>query len=535
VEQAQWWRAWLSIHHASSSRLADIMPGGSRDYASEERPAAMLIEWRNLSKRALWPAIWLAGLALIIYYAPFIYRPLKLPDGEQIAGFRGQSHDLIVVAGGPKVAERKQWRPLPPPAAASNPPHSGVEKRDGIHSELVQTDATLKAVPLGSSLYLWNIDQDLKRSLSLDGSPEIYDLISCADGSRVFVDHVIKIDCQHSEPTSPLDSGCRIAVFDGATGKRLKTIKSSCPGGLQSVRNDGKMLAYSPVLGLELGMACLEVDSGKEVYSGRGIDAVISPNGEYVAITEEVDFNKRLAKSPHGIMMNLTQGRRIDFADTAYGSFSPSGDRFVDRSGGVWKIASNKRIYKAPSPGVFIDNGKKIAWAENKSDGLLLKFRDIETDKDLDTWSFSIFEHPGSIEAIGPAGNLIRIDATEWPPALTWFQKVLDRVGVKQTPAERHQWLIIDAGSGHLLHHGRDQLIAVSTDGRYVISGECYQTDMRLYELPLRKSIPFIIIGCVVWTPLLLIGRRLLRRRLKPLFADVSEPLQKRAAAYALP
>jgi WD40 repeat protein len=51
-------------------------------------------------KGAVWPAIWLAGLVIIIACAPAAYRQVRLFPGEQVAGFRGQSHDLMVLAGG---------------------------------------------------------------------------------------------------------------------------------------------------------------------------------------------------------------------------------------------------------------------------------------------------------------------------------------------------------------------------------------------------------------------------------------------------
>jgi len=43
----------------------------------------------------------------------------------------------------------------------------------------------------------------------------------------------------------------------------------------------------------------------------------------------------------------------------------------------------------------------------------------------------------------------------------------------------------------------------------------------------------FIAIAGAVWTALLLAGRRLWSRRLKPLVQDVSEPLQKELPAQA--
>jgi hypothetical protein len=48
-------------------------------------------------KKLLGPLLWLAGLAMIICYAPADYRALNLADGENIVGFLGKSHELVTV------------------------------------------------------------------------------------------------------------------------------------------------------------------------------------------------------------------------------------------------------------------------------------------------------------------------------------------------------------------------------------------------------------------------------------------------------
>jgi hypothetical protein len=53
----------------------------------------------NRFARSPSPLIWLAGLLLIIAYAPPTYRFLGLAEGEHVVGFRGKSHEMVTVSG----------------------------------------------------------------------------------------------------------------------------------------------------------------------------------------------------------------------------------------------------------------------------------------------------------------------------------------------------------------------------------------------------------------------------------------------------
>jgi hypothetical protein len=64
------------------------------------------VKVRYRFKRLLAPLIWLAGLAVIVSYAPVTYRTLPLAPGEQVAGFLGESHELVTVGEGPAVEYR---------------------------------------------------------------------------------------------------------------------------------------------------------------------------------------------------------------------------------------------------------------------------------------------------------------------------------------------------------------------------------------------------------------------------------------------
>src|SRR5262249_37650820 len=153
-----------------------------------------------------------------------------------------------------------------------------------------------------------------------------------------------------------------------------------------------------------------------------------------------------------------------------------------------------------------------------------LKFRDVLKQRDIPDWDIDIPDPQwSSLEAVGVKRNLIRFETSRMEPQLTRLQAILNWLGFKQTPKADHQWLLIDSRSGRILHRGRDELIAVSADGRYLISGNEEQTDLKLYELPVRRSMPFMATAGAFWLILLAIARRLWRRRLKPLVEDASE------------
>jgi hypothetical protein len=476
------------------------------------------IGWRSRSKRAFWPLISLAGLALIIYYAPLSYRVLKLNlgDGEQIVGFRGQGHELIVLAGGPTAAERKQWSPLLPPGI---PDRLGNVEPEAIHQKIVRVNGDIKPVPLGRSVFLWNLDHDVKMSLPLEGA--LQGLYASPDGTRILI--VYWLEHHVGGPQDlPGDFGQRMAVFDGETHQRLQTRTINEDSPLRTSR-DGKVLIMRGGRHPQSHILCVDTDTGRELYSVDGLHAVLSPNGKYLAVSENGNASLPY-KPPNGMVINLDRHSLTSFATTISGSFSLDSERFIDGNGGVWDLASNKLLYSLPGPGIFVDEGKKLAWTDEGGKRLVLRFRDVKDQRDLPDRDIYIpGPQEGSLEAIGTKRNLIRLEATGLMPELTRVQKVLNWLGFKQTPSTDHQWVLIDARSGEILHRGRDELIAVSADAQYVISGDEKQTRLNLYELPGHRSMPFMAVACAVWIILILVGRRLWRRRLKPLVEDVSE------------
>jgi hypothetical protein len=79
-----------------------------------------MVQARYWFQKLLGPLVWLAGLAMIVYYAPAAYRMLKLADGENIVGFLGHSHELLTILdSNPAAARRLTWRDREYPAIGS--------------------------------------------------------------------------------------------------------------------------------------------------------------------------------------------------------------------------------------------------------------------------------------------------------------------------------------------------------------------------------------------------------------------------------
>jgi hypothetical protein len=171
-----------------------------------------------------------------------------------------------------------------------------------------------------------------------------------------------------------------------------------------------------------------------------------------------------------------------------------------------------------------VDDGKKVAWVENYNGGLRINFRDIEAQHDVDC-CFSIPGKFADMEAVDLRGDLLSLHA-RGPAEPTLIEKALNWLGLHRTSPQKesHHWLLIDAKSGQILGQGRDELIAASADGRYVVSGENYQTRLKLHELPLQSSVTFMATAGVAWSMLILVGRQWWMRRLKPLVTDPIEP-----------
>jgi WD40 repeat protein len=462
---------------------------------------------RNRFKQVVWPLLWLAGVALLVYYAPLRYHTLSLADGEQVIDFLGPSHELITAVGHPRRDEDKN-------AVASSSRVPPVYPR-----RMRQTAARLDKSVLGNSVRLWNVNTDTRRELALGAGLEIFGVTPSGEGNRIFVEYRL-----NSHRTSGIgDTGCRIAAFDAETGALLRTVKSSEPCALASISDDGRVLAYRATPNM---VSCLDVDSGRELYSPvASSHAIVSPNGKYLATCSFTDQAKTALEAT---VIDLDQRRRVDARPHALPEgFSLQSDKLIYErddftKGDLWHIPSRKVVRPVPTDCIFVNDDEGLAWIDNLDGGLIVKLIDIAGALDVPAWTIWIPEWPGTIEPVDRHGYVISVEAAPLSPQVTWVQQVLSSLGFKQSPLQ--QWLLLDARSGHVLDRGRDELIAVSADGRYVVSGDHDQTRLKLHELPLHGSATFIGIAGAVWTMFVLVCRRWWIHRLKPPVTDAIEP-----------
>jgi hypothetical protein len=462
-------------------------------------------------------------MATIIYYAPPAYRTLQVDEREEVVGFRGPSHELIAVTGGSTSAERLKSAPaqggVPVPPGVSLPPDLLLlqHRLNLLNTARSRRQQTTPMV-LGNAIHLRDLDTGAKRDLTLEKSPEVLGVTSCASGNRIFV--------LYRENDWPIGNDCPIAVFDGQAGKSpLRTFESSGHYSV-SASDDGKRLVYS-----EWGrIACTDVDTGQRVYSGDGMDPIISPDGKYLAMG--MCFG---AGTEGPVIIDLKTGRDIfrGSGTCLELSFSPQSDRLlympVNTKGSnldidILDIPSKKVVEHAPFGSILVKEGKQIASAEPVKGGLSLKFRDIETHRELLDRTIQLPKVFGNIERADRNGNLIRLDTVELQDRFTWLQTVLGWLGFKQPDEGLLQWYLVDVRSSQILDRGADELVAVSDDGRYAVSRKSAGSTLTLHEFPLHRSWLFMLAGAALWTLLALTGHRSWQRRLKPLIEDVSEP-----------
>jgi hypothetical protein len=383
-------------------------------------------------------------------------------------------------------------------------------------------------VVLGNAVHLWDLDSNAKRHLAL-GSVEVFDVMPCADGSLIFVEYRLK-----KQESAVGGNEYRITVFDGQTGKSLfsRTVSPYGPSPFSATANGKRLVCHDA----PIDVACVEVETGRCVYSGSGSHAVISPDGAYLAFDTTFDLYK--PKPEGAVVVDLKTGQRIyrhsDITSCMNISFSPHSDKLMYfpcrtdiRNCDILDLRSGKVFDHSPHDSVFVNEGKEVA-SPSYQDGFSLsfKFQDMDGHHEvLDTiiWMESL----GYIEAVDPNGYLIRLDASEWPVHLTWLQQALTWLGQKQTPPDegRYQWVLFDVRSRKVLDRGGDELVDASTDGRYAVSREPGRSTLKIHELPLHRSWLFMGLGVLGWTLLLVAAWRCWHRRLKPLVNDVSEPV----------
>jgi hypothetical protein len=196
-------------------------------------------------------------------------------------------------------------------------------------------------------------------------------------------------------------------------------------------------------------------------------------------------------------------------------SLSPRGDKVIDFTGAVWDIKANRLIYRAKGECVFADGGNKIAWIEAGPVEAKLRWRDLNNNRDLSERDI-VFPggSPANFKMADPDGHRIIVDEVRYNTGLTWNQKILAWLGIKQNIPRT--WLastLIEAGTGQILYRAGDEVLAVSSDGNYVVLGNWDGSRVRVFEMPYRRSLLFIAGATGVWMALAVIALRFRRWR----------------------
>ena len=470
------------------------------------------IIWRSWWKRALAPLIWLLGLVLIVHYAPANYHILQLGDGEQVVAFLGKSHELVTVDGGPPPKHRGgPWNGSPKPVKHL-PPGVG----NGLRG--------VELVPRGDSIYLWDLDHAIKRKLNLLEPVTIYGIAPCASGERLCIEAgsgPSKIPVALRFSLAEPDTG-RVTILDAHNGKVIRSVDWIMHYE-SSISDDGRILAYHgfPLRTDRRRIICLEVVTGQPLYTIDGVQSLLAPNGKLLAITkpgggsEVIDFDQDRRLSPP----KIPQQKSLP-------AFSPRSDMFIDEGGKVWDIGTNHMICDTARPCIFVNGGKQIAWIEPLGNDLQIRWRDLETLRELAGRHIRIPGAWGIIESADTEGNLIHACGWHWqlPGIGNWLPRWLAVFFFRAGDTKlHHAWLLIDGRSGTILHQGTDELQAVSSDGQYAVSGEHEPSQVKVYKLPVRKSLLIMVTAAAAWTMVVVVatmlGRCRRRRRVKPVIA----------------
>jgi hypothetical protein len=421
-------------------------------------------KYRSWFKKALGPLLWLAGLAMIVYYAPSSYRILDLAEGEHVVGFRGKSHEMVTVSG--NLTPYPSHRVL----------RESLKRVD--HTAEVVADVSTQNVPLGDSINLLDLDSGARRKLNLQPPLPIYGLATCCDCDRFC------IECSADE-TLRREPHCTAAVVEAQSGKLIRIVHGTMLGGT-SISDDGKKLAYTQGHDAGQRLICIDVDTGAALYQSAAGDGwgLVSPDGQCLALLKQGPGS--------GAVIDLN--RHVDI------SAQPIPHAFLSR-------------YYGQLDFLLLEQGRMLLCAARGSSGMTIKWQDKEKNRDLPERDLRMPEEYGSLETVDPDADLIHLEAKGFQDELNWKQKVLEWLGFKQTPTgeEFRRWLLLDGHSGAIVLQGRDYLHAVSQDGQYVVSGDLNGSRLKVQDLP-RRSLPFIAIAGGAWTALTVMERRWWRR-----------------------
>jgi hypothetical protein len=455
---------------------------------------------RSWFKKSSGPLLWLAGLTMIIVYSPAGYRALNLADGENVAGFLGKSHELVtVIDSNPVTAHRLSW----------------WEREYDVHGMVgLRRSMVSGPSPLGDQVYVRNLDRDTNRLLLLARPLPIYAVALCENGRRLCIEYGSIIQRF-------------LSIVDVKTGKEIRTFPAS--DFQWNISNDGRRLAYHDLCDQGRKFMCVDVDDGRSSYTevvGRDGDGFVSPDGKYVAIS----------KPPGGHVIDVEGKRRVSTITSRPRAFSPDSRLLREFNGNIWDLGSSRIICRErerPSlfDCVFADRGRKIA----SLFGRRVTFLDLDTNEELtsepclpETESYVAYQGPLPpwLAAVDADGNFVRV----WGPQdrqtlVEHLYGLLEKLGYEQqvtVTSPSDCWALIDARSGAVMHKGSGGLIAVSDDGRYVVSSDEEGRHVKVHELPLRRSLFFIVIAGGAWTALAMMVSCWWRRRISP-EADAAE------------
>jgi hypothetical protein len=496
--------------------IEDAKPAESLTIVSVAPTDPGSTEGRSLFGRSIGPMLWLAGLALIIYCAPAGYRALRLDEKDYVAGFLGTSHELVVVSGMMKAKD-----------VLSSMKGTGLRSAQAQlrAAQLAQMQSRTSTSGL-VSIHLLHAGSCVRRNLELDfllrpktGFLEITGVTPCLEANLLCIETEFgpfaMVDPQTGD--SVLTVSGIWSGFDGshhhwgieARGTRLAYVGQGMGDAIcVDVRNDQELYKYE-------GPSFLQMFGGRRHAQG----VLISPDGKYMEIDTGpfdrpyiIDIDRRRPKDDlfanwnsltHHNLGRLLAGTQSMFAQREIAeSFAPEGDMFIDRHGQVWDLKSESEICSVTGPCVFADGGKKLLWLEPARGGTKLVWYDSQAKRELTDQPTWISQNVASVDNLDGTGHLIRIDARREPPELSWYEKWLGKIGIRLTPKSQHQWFLIDGRTRAIVTRGADDLLAVSRDGRYAVTTDEDENRLKIYELPLRRSVLFMSVAGGAWTML---------------------------------
>jgi WD40 repeat protein len=441
--------------------------------------------FRSWLKKSIGPLLWLAGLAMIMVYAPARYQILQLDKGEQVVAFLGKGHELITLGGvKPLTDDQLPWLQLVGRMLRLVP---------GLYT--VDDSWLSKAGPI----YVRDLDRGTRRSVALGDITEIYGLSPCADGSRLCV--------EHGGDTRFL------SIVDAMTGKTIRTLLLK--DGQWSISSDGRTVVLNDFNDDRRRLKCVDVDKGRLLYTtvlGQDRGGFLSPDGKYIAITCMATARTlNMSDLPVGYVIDVVRKQKVgEIRPGCPTNFSPDSHRLLDTNHNVWDIlpGGTIQLLNAADESVFANRGKCIASICYENATARVRFRQLDTGEEFSSKAgLPLSDLPGtglavSLQAMDDDCNSVRLLTPREDDNRTKLHEILASLGFKQKPRLSYEWQLIDSRTGAIMRQGSETLLAVSRDGRYVVSGDPREARNKVYEIPLRRSLVFIAVAGAFWTAL---------------------------------